>query len=380
MKIIVVINHMNVGGIQKSLLQLLKEISKCPQYDISLFCCKATGTFLDKIPKSVKIFNENPYAVCTEQPLSNCKSLGKRYYILRMISSLWSKVFNKALPAFVLCKLIGQIGEKYDVAISYSQPIDKHAFCNFTNEIVLNCISADKKISFIHCDFLNYGGNSKYNRELLCKFDKIAAVSNSVKERLILAEPKLKDRVYTVRNITDKEEVLNKASIDSVKYNKKTLVSVCRLSEEKGVLRTLDIIKSLKDSGVDFEYHIVGGGPLQKELEKRISELNLEDTMFLEGETDNPYRYMKNADFLFVPSYHEAAPIVFDEARALGLAVLTTDTISAKEMVENRGIICENEDSEIEKMLKTALCENHSFDFSEDAEIKPLKEFLELLN
>ena len=53
---------------------------------------------------------------------------------------------------------------------------------------------------------------------------------------------------------------------------------------------------------------------------------------------------MKNADLLLLPSRHEAAPMVFDEARCLFLPVLTTDTCSAYEMVADAGAgwVCEN--------------------------------------
>ena len=68
------------------------------------------------------------------------------------------------------------------------------------------------------------------------------------------------------------------------------------------------------------------------------------------GEQDNPYRYMINADMLVVPSYHEAAPVVFQEAQVLGLPVFTTNTLSANEMVSDRyGMVVENSE---EAMIK----------------------------
>ena len=91
MKILIVINHMKVGGIQKSLLELLKVLSNCSEYDVSLFCCKATGAFLNQVPKQIKVLPENDYAVVTETALSECRNIGKRYYIFRMLSAFWSK-------------------------------------------------------------------------------------------------------------------------------------------------------------------------------------------------------------------------------------------------------------------------------------------------
>lgn len=356
-KILIVTNHMQVGGIQKSLLELLKALANCPEYEVSLFCCKQTGAFLEQIPKKIKLLPENAYAVATEIPLSDCKKLGKKYYIFRMLSALFSKHFTKALPATLLCKHIGKIGEAYDIAISYSQPIEDHEFCNFTNEIVLNCTRADRKITFVHCDFGSYGGNTKRNRRLYQKFDSIAAVSESVGERFAEIVPETTDKIRTVYNFCDCGEIERLAAQDPLVYAKKAIVTVARLSKEKGILRCIPIFDKLKKEGYDFEWHIVGGGPLRGAIEAEITKFNLNDTVILEGEQLNPYRYVKNAAYFLLPSFHEAAPMVFDEAAALGVPVLTTKTLSAIELVEKRsiGTVCENDDDAIYDMLKTAL-------------------------
>ena len=73
-------------------------------------------------------------------------------------------------------------------------------------------------------------------------------------------------------------------------------------------------------------------------------ELGIGDSIFFHGMQKNPYRFMKNADLFLLTSRHEAAPMVFDEARCLGLPILTTDTCSAHEMVTATGAgwVCEN--------------------------------------
>ena len=56
------------------------------------------------------------------------------------------------------------------------------------------------------------------------------------------------------------------------------------------------------------------------------------------GNKENPYPYIKNASCFLLPSLHEAAPMVFGEASSLGVPVLTTETCSAIELVQSRGI------------------------------------------
>jgi glycosyltransferase involved in cell wall biosynthesis len=61
---------------------------------------------------------------------------------------------------------------------------------------------------------------------------------------------------------------------------------------------------------------------------------------------------MLHADYLLVPSRHEAAPMVFDEASVLGLRIVSTNTTSAAEMVGgDGGIVCENSPEGIPEAL-----------------------------
>lgn len=357
-RILIVISNMNIGGIQKSLLELLKALSKREDVSVSLFCCNKYGAFLPRIPKEIEILPDNKWAELSEMTVDECKKLGAKYYLFRMAASFWTKLFNKKIPAKLLCRKIKSIG-KYDVAISYSQPINEKAFCALTNEIILNCCNAKNKITFVHCDFANYGGNTSVNRELYHKFDTVAVVSDSVGMILAKCIPQIKDKIKTVYNFCDANEIEVLSNQNPVEYSIKTLVTVARLSEEKGIIRCIPIIAKLKEQKLNFEWHIVGGGGLENIIRKTIVDYGMENMIFLEGQQTNPYRYMKNADYLFLPSFHEAAPMVFDEAITLKVPILTTNTLSAKELVFDRnvGMVCENSDDGIYNMLYSALTE-----------------------
>ena len=127
---LIVSGDMNVGGIQKALLELLKVLSKRDDYKVSLFCCNLCGEYLARIPSEVEVLEENKYARMSSLNKQECKKMGRKYYWLRMFFSLWSKLFSKRLPAAILCKLIGKLKGRYDVVISYSQPIEHHCFSN----------------------------------------------------------------------------------------------------------------------------------------------------------------------------------------------------------------------------------------------------------
>ena len=63
-------------------------------------------------------------------------------------------------------------------------------------------------------------------------------------------------------------------------------------------------------------------------------------------------------------SYHEAAPMVFDEAMSLGVPVFTTATTSTDEMVLSigGGFVCANEQTAINELLHSVLTQQHRID------------------
>ena len=60
-----------------------------------------------------------------------------------------------------------------------------------------------------------------------------------------------------------------------------------------------------------------------------------------------------------IPSYSEAAPLVIGEAACLGTPILSTETSSARQMVEKTGFgwVCGNSETAMEEMLRGLLSE-----------------------
>lgn len=353
-KILIAVSQLRVGGISKALVELLKNIKE--KYDVTLLCFDHEGAFFEDIPQDIDMIEDNPFLVLTERSAEDLHQYGSRYKILRQICSAWTKGFNKRLPAKYICYRVGKIGGFYDVAIAFGHPQQENLFCNLAGEIVLNCVDAKKKAIVIHCDYEMYGGHCKYNDELLMKFDKIAAVSRSVGDAVVRCVPEAASKICQLRNFHDFKSITEQANDDPVIYTHDyVLVTVARLSAEKGILQALDVIEKIHEKGYDVEWHIVGGGPLEKEIEHKISEMMAEKYVFLEGETKNPYRYIKNADYLFVPSIHEAAPMVFDEAARLKVPVISSNTLSAKELVSDRSIGLVGDLDQLEDITEQAL-------------------------
>lgn len=66
---------------------------------------------------------------------------------------------------------------------------------------------------------------------------------------------------------------------------------------------------------------------------------------------------MRNADLVMNLSYHEAAPMVFLEAKALATPVFATRTVSADELLENGvgAVVCENSEDAIQSSFRALI-------------------------
>lgn len=58
-KVLIVINSMSYGGIQKALINLLQEISAKDEYEITLLMIRSKGAYIEQIPKGIKVLEAN---------------------------------------------------------------------------------------------------------------------------------------------------------------------------------------------------------------------------------------------------------------------------------------------------------------------------------
>ena len=118
---------------------------------------------------------------------------------------------------------------------------------------------------------------------------------------------------------------------------RRRLVNIGRLSEQKGQLLLIEAAALLHAQGLDFELVIVGDGPLRNELERRIDERGLRGQVRITGFQDNHgvRRELEAAGTLVLPSFAEGLPVVVMEALALGRPVISTYIAGIPELVQS---------------------------------------------
>lgn len=337
-RLLIVNNNMHIGGVQKALLNLLREIEG--EYEITLLLLYRGGALLDGIPRGVHVVEAEGAFRLLGMTSQDVASPARK--LARGVLAAETRIFGRGFLLRFLYpwqrKLRG-----FDAAVAYLHSGAPRAFYGGCCEFVLHCVEAEKKYAFLHCDYGKIGADSGYNRRLYRQFDRLAACSAGIRAAFLSYMPDLEERTFVVPNCLNFGAVRAEADRGTAlpPSQERIVVTVARLGKEKGVLRAIRAAADLKDR---LHYYILGDGVQRAQAEEMIASLGLSRTVELLGEQENPYGYMRTADLLLIPSFSEAAPMVIGEAACLGTPVLTTRTSSAREMVEQTGFgwVCEN--------------------------------------
>lgn len=166
--------------------------------------------------------------------------------------------------------------------------------------------------------------------ELEQKLDRILTVSQSFKQYLAghLHDP---DRVIVIPNGYDEKRFRPMKHDNPVPQ----LITVCRLVPAKGLDVLLAACAELKRRGSPFVLHVIGDGPIRRELELMATELNIYDDTIFYGYMLHPEQFMPFFDIFVLPSRAEAFGSVFAEAALCWLALVGTDVGGIAEQIEN---------------------------------------------
>lgn len=242
--------------------------------------------------------------------------------------------------------------KQYDVAINYLE--------TESPEFLLNHIHANKYIQWYHTDVANLEDPETTDAMIPAyeKMDAIICVAESAKKSFVKRYPQLAEKTHVIYNFFDVESIQKKAA-EPFKYSKAkdgipVLLSVGRMTPPKKYIRFLNVLHRLKSDGFEFQWYVLGDGIEREQIEAKILELHLQDCVFLEGLTDNPYKYMKHCDLFVLPSGYEGFPTVTVEAKILNCAVLATDVSGIREQLEHEktGWIVENDEDAIFEGLR----------------------------
>ncbi|MFF2877283.1 glycosyltransferase [Gottfriedia sp. NPDC057991] len=360
-KILFMIINMNIGGTEKALLNMLSEMNE-DEYEITVLMLEEFGGFLNELPSNIRVEYVKDYDkikdLLNNPPLFEAIKILKEdkpvHAINLIFHHLLSKIMKDRSSYFKYVLKDYRKLKEYDIAVAYAGPMDLISY------FVMHKINAKKKVQWIHFDVTKISFNNRFAINLYKKFDQIFVVSNEGKEKLIEKLSGIKNKIDTFGNIISSsliEKMAERESGFDENFNGIKILTVGRLSIEKGQDLAIRVLSKLKKAGYDVKWYCIGDGEGKAEYLKLIDEYDVSEDFILLGTKSNPYPYMKQCDLYVQPSRHEGYCITLSEARCFNNPIVTTNFTGANEQLINRetGLIVDFDEEEMYKAVKELL-------------------------
>lgn len=342
-KILIRIGSLRHGGAEKVLINFLKNLPQ-DKYEVDLLINLYTGMYIQEVPSWVKLH----YLIKGEMITTN-KPHEIPVKAFRVLYQKMLLIFPSLLYKFILKD------KKYDVEIA--------AIHGMYRELLSSPQKDSKKIIWIQNDIFNLKEYTPDVIKQFFKFDKILVISNKLKEEMqkLAGSEKEKQAVIKIFNPIDKQDTLQKANVEIKDYpfsnDLPTFVTIGTVYPQKGYDRLLDVHKRLMDEGLKHQIIIIGDGYDLENIQAKLNQLGVQETVKMLGFRSNPYPYLKKSDFYVMSSRHEGFPTIIAEALILNKPVVSTDVSGIKDLLQDGklGLITPNSEDGIYEGMKTFL-------------------------
>lgn len=290
--------NLNVGGIQRSLVNLMKsDILKEYEVDVYLFA-KEVFYDISELPSNIHIQYLEPFP----------------YWYRFIPFGLIKKICKSPM-----------VGGDYDIVIDYDSYRQECAY-------YVSLYENAKKIMWIHNDMSKeYEYNKKYRilyaffKNKYKYFDEFVAVSEGVIEPFRKFSKMFTSKVTIIPNIINVDKILlqSKEEPDVIVDETKTNIACMgRIYVQKGYDYLLEDFLKASAQKEDLRLYIIGSGPDEQMYKDWVSSHGLQDKVYFLGNKSNPFHILKQMDAFCLESRYEGQGMVLWEAKVLGLKLI----------------------------------------------------------
>lgn len=325
-KILFVLPNLTIGGTISSFKSVFEHIRN--KYDVSVYALSgdtnAEISFESCIIPSYWMLNMYFSA------LNNQK--GIKYIGALIFKFLKRSCLYLHIPLEKWCyKLASKhLTKKYDIIVAFEEgPSTKFG----------SYLAAPKRVAWVHCDYSRMA-SCGYELNLYTCYDRIICVSAYTANVFRSIYPSLENKIDFIYNLLDYKGILERShcEIEDTRYDTSifTILSMGRFVDVKRFEYIPRIVAQLKAFGAQLNWYVIGPIGQSDLYEKFINDIqtyHVEDIVHYLGNKQNPYPYLKRANLLVSLSISEACPMIFNEAKILGVPVVTTNFPTAKEFI-----------------------------------------------
>lgn len=164
-------------------------------------------------------------------------------------------------------------------------------------------------------------GNTRFKKKLFGNmFKKADGVVFQTKDAADYFPLSVKEKSLIIFNPIDKK--FFQTERNTATHN---IVTVGRLERQKNHKLLIKAFSRIANDIPDENLLIYGSGPLKKELEQYVEDLNLKDRVFFKGNISNVEEELAKTSLFVLASDWEGLPNALMEAMAVGVPVISTD-------------------------------------------------------
>ncbi len=347
MKITFLVSQLSYGGIEKSIASLSKVLDK--DFDLEIISVykiheQPPFNYSSKVKFKYLIDNDRVIRIRRYKHLLKKKKYSKT---LRL-------VWDEYLSTFSIIKLFKDIvkanktlHKKKKLVIKAIKETSSDFFISTTAELHSYLSKVKKKNSTrIAWEHTHHGGDASLASDIIESvkdLDYLVTVSQSLKDFYSQKLEKTSCKCVCIPNILD-EVPHHKATL-----NNNRIISIGKLSKEKGFDDLIDVIKLVRRK-VDVRLDIVGGGHEMEHLKNKIRNKSLENAVYIHGYQTHEVieKMLEEASIYVLASKKEAFGLTLLEAMSHALPVVVFSSAEgACELIDDKsGIIIEGRNKE----------------------------------
>lgn len=348
-KILFVLEQMNIGGPQKSLLGLLDHID-FENNKVYILTMKNEGMLLRYLDGRVAIIHApalyDAYTFPVNRIRKTLKTLFKeggwglsvRAFLMLLKHMLLHNSMSIQRQKFWMenHQYLPSIKEEFDIAFGYSTGLA--TYC------VVDCVKAKYKCHWVRSDYRTLNLDTSIEEHYFKQVDGVVAVSKLCKEIFVNTFPLLKNKSTFFYNY---EPVQLYKSMPGVNLREKRkreevrIISVSRIDENKGLELIIDACVLLQGK-LEFTWFVVGDGSARRCYEDLAKDKGVEKDLLFLGFQLNVPSCLEQCDIFVHASHFEGKSNAVDEAMNRCMPVITTNYPTVAEQVEDgvTGIVC----------------------------------------
>lgn len=294
-------------------------------------------------------------------PNLNYHLLKYKPYKLILGETRRNKIFASTLDSYIS----NNIGQP-DIILSNLERADSvlsHSKLDNIIYVIHNTLSLSNQ-------FEQVKNRDKLKTQLIDIYSKhpCVCVSHGVKEDFIANIGKVSS-ITAIHNPIDRDYIQRMAETFVPEYHN----YIIHVGSFKRAKRHDILLKAYAQTDQSMPLLLLGQGKYKKEMERLAVELNIQDKVVFLGFQDNPFPFIKHAQFKVLTSDWEGFALVIAESLALGTPVISTDCPSGpSELLPEDNLMPMNDIDAIADKIKQAMTDPQQFDAPFDEALLPV--------